>query len=325
MAFTAYVRIVECIDAIQRADLYTVAIHLFSDLLADETPTMDYAGSTLPVLKMLLDAVLGPGAQVPGMGSATGERVVHGLLSSCLSHVDDMRTRVNPVANTKIKNNLLALTLVLTSLPASLPISKVVVEQICYTVSQYLDAARDRPELGLTAIHCSTSLLQASLRPMPSSFAGAAPAPSPILQHAALHLIPYLVTFISESIVTSATSTSAQLNEGVKEVVKALVSWTAGLPDSVKPRGYAVLLPTLCLLLDPTGTDPPTGLHVIAATTLLGLAQTSPISFRDVTQAMEVDERGRLEKAVRDRVGGAQGKMGQMPLEKKGIELRSFG
>lgn len=87
----AYAKIVQSIEPTQRADLFAVAIHLFSELLADETPDVDYAGSLLPVLKLLLDQVLGVGAQVPGMGVATGDRVVHGLLSSCLANVDDMR------------------------------------------------------------------------------------------------------------------------------------------------------------------------------------------------------------------------------------------
>ena len=89
--FTAYAQVVEAIEASQRADLMAVAIHLYGDVLADETPNMDYAGQTLPVLKLLMDQLLGVGSQVPGMGSATGVRVVHGLLSACLANVDDMR------------------------------------------------------------------------------------------------------------------------------------------------------------------------------------------------------------------------------------------
>jgi len=90
-AFAASAKVAECIEATQRADLLAVAIHLYSDVLADETADMDYAGQTLPVLKLLVDQILGVGAQVPGMGAATGDRVVHGLLSACLANVDDMR------------------------------------------------------------------------------------------------------------------------------------------------------------------------------------------------------------------------------------------
>jgi hypothetical protein len=87
-AFSAFGRTVECVETVQRADLCAVGLHLFEDLLGDETPGMDLAGQTLPVMKNLLDQALG--ADVPGTG-ATGERVVHGLLSQCLSNVDEMR------------------------------------------------------------------------------------------------------------------------------------------------------------------------------------------------------------------------------------------
>ncbi|ORX36130.1 armadillo-type protein [Kockovaella imperatae] len=316
-AFTAYTKIVECIEPTQRADLYAVAIHLFGDLLADETPGMDYAGQLFPVLKMLLDAILGTGSQVPGMGNATGERVIHGLLSLCLSHVDEMRTRVNPVANIKIKNNLLAMTLILTSLPPSLSVSRVVIESICYTIGQYLGSASERAELGLTAVHCTSTLLTASLRPTSSG------KPSPILQHASLNLLPPIISFISESLVSS--STDVQSLEAIRETLKCLISWTSGLKDDLKPRGFGVLLPTLCLLLDPPGTSP-SQLHTIATNTLLSLAQSSPSAFKDATMVMDPEERRKLEKAVRDKVEIEQGRGAQVAAgERKGIELKSFG
>lgn len=62
------------------------------------------------------------------------------------------RTRVNPVASLKIKNNLLALTLVLTSLPGSITVSKAAVEQVAYVIGQYLGAASDRPEVSRDAL-----------------------------------------------------------------------------------------------------------------------------------------------------------------------------
>lgn len=237
------------------------------------------------------------------------------------------RTRVNTVANIKIKNNLLALTLVFTSLPPSIKVSKVVIEEICYAIGQNLSAASDRPELGLTAIHCATTLLQASLR-VSSSSLSSIPIPSPVLQHVALSLISPLIQFVAESVVASSSGNIAPIQvEGVKQVVKGLVAWTSGMPDSAKPRGYAILLPTLSLLLD-RETTTPTALHLIATTTMLGLAQTSPGAFKDATLAMQEDERARLEKAVREAVGhraqSAAASAGA-GLDKKVIELRSFG
>ena len=62
------------------------------------------------------------------------------------------RARSGQVANIKIKNNLLAITLVLTTLPPSVRVSKVVIEQIGYTIGQYLGSTAERPEVSLSAI-----------------------------------------------------------------------------------------------------------------------------------------------------------------------------
>lgn len=59
---------------------------------------------------------------------------------------------MNPVANIKIKNNLLAITLVLTSLPGNVRVSKALIEQIGFSIGQYFAAAAERPEVSLRAI-----------------------------------------------------------------------------------------------------------------------------------------------------------------------------
>ncbi len=131
-----------------------------------------------------------------------------------------------------------------------------------------------------------------------------------------------MITFIAEAVVDD----SRPLVEGTRELIKGLVSWCGGLSEQVKPRAYAVLLPTLCLMLDPHGSS----LNTIATNTMLGLAQSSPLAFKDATMSMPEEERGRLEKAIREAVGG-QGKAkaaigpGMQSAEKRGIELKSFG
>jgi HEAT repeat protein len=330
-AFAAYVRIVEIMDRVQRADLCAVAVHLFADLLHDETPNMDIAGACLPSLKLIIDQLLA--SQVPTV-TATTDRVLHGLLSACLSNVDEMRSRVNPVANIKIKNNLLALVLVLTALPLSVKVSKPVVEQIASDIGRYLSVGNDRPELGLTPIHCATTLLAASLRNVPGTS-----RPSPVLQHAAMCVLTPLITYISEAVLAiaeaeeagSAASSDvvATALEGLGQVIRGLVAWCNGLPEDVKPRGYGILVPTLCLLLDPVGSDPaaPTAMHTLATNTLLSLAAASPKAFKDATQAMPEGERVSLERAVRDAVGAraAAKPAASAVVERKGIALKSFG
>ena len=232
------------------------------------------------------------------------------------------------------------MTLVLTALPSSVRVSKDVVEQVCFVLGQYFGAGIERPEvsqrsawiqqalmrrlskLGLTAMHCGTSILLASLRPLPSPLPKTPPSPSAVLQHAALHLLSPMITFVAEAVITE----SRVFVDGTRELIKGLVTWCVGLAEPMKPRAYAVLLPTLCLLLDPPGTP----LHAIATTTMLNLAQGSPGAFREATMSMPEGERGTLEKAVREAVGGqGQGKggIGQelAVAEKRGIELKSFG
>jgi hypothetical protein len=55
---------------------------------------------------------------------------------------------VNAVANVKIKSNLLAITLIITTLPSRVAVSKAVVEQFCYVIGQYLGAGAERPEVS---------------------------------------------------------------------------------------------------------------------------------------------------------------------------------
>ncbi|KAL1408350.1 hypothetical protein Q8F55_005159 [Vanrija albida] len=328
--FAAYSRVVDVMDLGQRADLSAVAIHLFTDLLRDETTNADLAGACLPSLKLVLDQTFA--GQVPAI-TATSDRVVHGLLSACLKNIDDVRTRVNPAASIKIKNNLLALTLILTTLPPSVRVSKVVIEQIAIDLGRYMGAAAERPELGLTPIHCASSILLASLRPLPSN----PPRPSPVLQHAAMCVLTPLIGYVADTVVAYASATSgggdepAPALDGLKEAIRGLVGWSNGLPEDIKPRGYGILLPTLSLLLDPSSTAAsaaPSALHALATATLLALAQSSPKAFKDATQAMPEGERAQLEKAIREAIGGGAGGgkgAAQAAPERKGIELRSFG
>jgi HEAT repeat-containing protein 5 len=58
-----------------------------TELLKDESSEIDLVGPTLPALKALLDI---PVYNTPDAKDKF-ERVVHGVLSACLLHVDEMR------------------------------------------------------------------------------------------------------------------------------------------------------------------------------------------------------------------------------------------
>ena len=122
-----------------------------AELLRDETSELDLVGPTLQALKALLDRP----ANLPDPDNKFG-RIVHGLLSTCLVNIDEMRWatyfvqqslcvlnctdsgREGPMCNKKIKCNLLAAVLVLTVLPATVPVGKPVIEHACFLISQKL-------------------------------------------------------------------------------------------------------------------------------------------------------------------------------------------
>lgn len=71
----------------QKEDQFAVALYLYAELLRDETSRTDLVGPTLPLLKALCDRAYS--ARLPE--SHTYARVLHGLLSACILHVDEMR------------------------------------------------------------------------------------------------------------------------------------------------------------------------------------------------------------------------------------------
>lgn len=85
-AFMAYAQIVECVEVSQKADMYAVGLHLFMGLLESESP-VDLVGGCLGCLKVQVEGLVA--AQVPGVSN--GEKIVHGVVSACLSNIDDMR------------------------------------------------------------------------------------------------------------------------------------------------------------------------------------------------------------------------------------------
>ena len=72
---------------------------LFStiELLRDESCDMDLAGPTLPCLKTMLIPSHDPTTNGVVAGDTKYGALIHGLLSSCLSNIDDMRLVELPV------------------------------------------------------------------------------------------------------------------------------------------------------------------------------------------------------------------------------------
>jgi hypothetical protein len=87
--------------------------------------------------------------------------------------------------------------------------------------------------------------------------------------------------------------------------------------------GYAVLLPTLILLLDPELKSNP--VHDMAVARLLDLAMQSPVAFKEATGALDDVLRTRLETAVRQAVAAKHSSNKPTVHAKPQISLKSFG
>lgn len=150
VSFSTLANIGDVLGTASREDIRAVSIALYAgehisrvlrlqlncgkDLLKSEFSVVDLVGPTLPALKLMLD---NPPPDADSVNPSY-TKLVHGLLSSCLQNVDECSGRSGTVVTLKTKNNLLAAVLVLTVTPATMRISKAVLEQCAYLISQKL-------------------------------------------------------------------------------------------------------------------------------------------------------------------------------------------
>lgn len=129
-------------------------ISLSSELLKDETLDIDLITPTLPAFKSLVSI---------DSHSRVRDRydsLIHGILSSCLLNVDEMRSvllhfrsslhtdkcysgREGLISSKKVKSNLLAAVLILAGLPSKVKVARGVVEHLCFMISQKLEEHDD--------------------------------------------------------------------------------------------------------------------------------------------------------------------------------------
>lgn len=127
---------------------------LSSELLKDETLDIDLITPTLPAFKSLVSVDSHPRVR------DRYDSLIHGILSSCLLNVDEMRSalfhvrsslhverfysgREGLISSKKVKSNLLAAVLILTSLPSRVKVARGVVEHLCFMISQKLEENDD--------------------------------------------------------------------------------------------------------------------------------------------------------------------------------------
>lgn len=128
--------------------------------------------------------------------------------------------REGRLADLKVQANMLTVVLVINGLPGSVPASRELVEQICYTVGQ---KTRESGDVGTTAVQCSRALLAAALK---------ADAP-PSLQAALPQLLTELVRYVAQVAEEGDRISREDARfAGLQEILRAFASFAAGVADN---------------------------------------------------------------------------------------------
>lgn len=225
-AFDAFNGIAEIFKGPVQEELYASAFYLFAELLKDEMGA-DLVGPTLSSLKNLCERTRSSSATE----HAPVPRAVHGFLSLALNAVDGMRGRAGKNVVSMTKNSLLAATVVLTSIPPTIKVSRAVLDHMAYLLNQKIasvysgdsdkadEQAAAAADVALTAANCARSILVASERG------------TPVLQYSAGQVLPGLVEY-TVGFDTSVRSAKDARVAVLTEVFKALEGFAGALPES---------------------------------------------------------------------------------------------
>lgn len=281
-ALTAFQLVASTTEGNVREDVRGVGCMLYAELLKDETLDIDLITPTLPAFKSLVS-----------VDSHTRVRdrydsLIHGILSSCLLNVDEMRGREGLISSKKVNSNLLAAVLILTSLPSRVKVARGVVEHLCFVISQKLE---ENDDIAIVAVHCAKTITVAA-------------SGNDLLRTCARLLLPGLIHFVARiSPRLDDGSLSEQNNASIEEVWRAFAALVALTTAEQRTRVLSIILPTVTLLLRPS-QSPPSSAHSSAVTQLLSFATSSPANFKEATAQLDSDIREILELSIRKAVEG---------------------
>ncbi|KAG0706406.1 armadillo-type protein [Suillus ampliporus] len=287
-------------EPVVREDVRGVGCMLYGELLKDETLEADLITPTLPAFRSLLTVPCHP------TDRERYGKLIHGLLSSCLLNVDEMRGREGLISSRKVKTNLLGAVLILTVIPTQVAIARDVVEHLFFLISQKLE---EGDEMTIVAVHCAKTLTIAA-------------SGSELLRACVRLLLPALIQYVAKMVPRVDDGTvSEQQAISIDEVWKTFATLVSLAKDEQRSRLLSVLLPTTTLLLRPSQT-PPSTIHSSGITHLLSLAASSPASFKEATTQLDPSVREVLEISIRKAVEGTAAAVQQSV--KPQISLRSF-
>ncbi|KAH7905717.1 armadillo-type protein [Hygrophoropsis aurantiaca] len=285
-----------------REDVRGLGCMLFCELMKDESSEVDLITPTLPVLKALLSLPVDPLTNT----RERFDKLVHGLLSSCLLGVDEMRGRDGVVSSRKVKSGLLTSVLILTVVPQQTKFARGAIEHLFFVISQKLE---ESDEMAFIAIHCAKTVAIAA-------------SGNDLLRRCTRLFLPALVQYIARiSPLADENSFTDQHISAVDEIWKTFAAILGFITEEQRIRTLGVIVPTITLLLRPAQMSL-SPVHKNAVSQLLSFASSSPESFREATIRLDSTTRDLLEVSIRRTVEGHA--ITNQPTTKPQISLRSF-
>ncbi|CAL1697978.1 unnamed protein product [Somion occarium] len=287
-------------DKSVHADTLTVSLSVYSGLLQSEIIASDAVIGTLQSLRLLLKTL-----EETNISTSQLEQMLHGILSQCLLNIDSMRGRKGPACDIKIKNNMFAIVLILTTYPSKIKLGQLVIDHTCQVIIQLL---LDLEETAVTAAHCARTLILASL------------SGNPHLSCCGKLLLPGLTQSLIK-LSANSDALSSQLVSVVYEAWRCFVALVNASSEHFRIQALAFTLPSMILFLHPSirSLD---SLHQQTLTHILSFASSYPANFKEVTSKLEQDMRECLEISVKEVLGGSS--LTVADLVKPQISLRVF-
>lgn len=271
--------------SIIKADLHASILHIFATILGTGICQALVVPQALPIMRRFLQSI------VPDSPSSVITAQLIGCLQRFLAILSNAQKRESEASIPCAKNTLLALTILLTTASRALPPNEPLLTQ---ALEAMIDCLQD---LGLAKV--GANCLRSLLLVIPKTATD---------ETIARCVFPRLLLFVTDPSQADA--------ENLRSIVAhTLTSFTTTLSSDFS-RMAAAMSVVIPMLLTRAAAEGET-LFAETATRLLELASAEQNAFRGVVAKMSVEQRGFMEKVLRE---GNQGVGGD--AEREGLEER---
>jgi HEAT repeat-containing protein 5 len=268
-ALEALVDVAEVFPSVIKSDLYACIIHTFCSILVSGACQSTVVPQAFPIFKRFMQSI------TSSTESRDVERLCRGCLWQFLKVLVHAQRRENEFALPCARNTLLAITIVLTTVGASLPANDPLVNQ---ALEELLECLND-VGLANVAANCLRSLLSINPKSAPD-------------EAVFRHLFPRLLHFLVDATIEDP--------EGAKVVMTHTIALTIKtVPPESRPALCAMIVP---VLLKRAALEGPK-VHKETATRLLEVAGADQAAFRGLVSQMHGEQREFLEIILKSEHG----------------------